>query len=75
MREALARTGRAGEFRIAKRVYVAVDSDAGRARDKMNRALERLYGRRSPDIEAAAIAGRRPTASAPCIRSPTPARN
>ena len=23
----------------------------------MNRALERLYGRRSPDIEAAAIAG------------------
>ena len=58
VREALARPGRpAGEFRIAKRVYVAVDSDAARARDRMNRALERLYGRRSPDIEAAAIAG------------------
>jgi probable F420-dependent oxidoreductase len=58
VREALARSARpAGEFAIAKRVYVAVDSDAGRARDRMNQALERLYGRRSPDIEAAAIAG------------------
>ena len=65
VREALARRGRtAGEFRIAKRVYVAVDSDAARARDRMNRALERLYGRRSPDIEAAAIAG--PPAA--CVR-------
>ena len=65
VREALARPGRpAGEFRIAKRVYVAVDSDAARARDRMNRALERLYGRRSPDIEAAAIAG--PPAA--CVR-------
>ena len=58
VREALARSGRpTGEFAIAKRVYVALDSDAGRARDRVNRALERLYGRRSPDIEAAAIAG------------------
>ncbi len=66
VREALARTGRpAGEFRIAKRVYVAVDSDAGRAGDRMNRALERLYGRRSPDIEAAAIVG----PPADCVRA------
>ena len=65
VREALARRGGpAGEFRIAKRVYVAVDSDAVRARDRMNRALERLYGRRSPDIEAAAITG--PPAA--CVR-------
>jgi probable F420-dependent oxidoreductase len=65
VREALARSGRpAGEFAIAKRVYVAVDSDAGRARDRVNRALERLYGRRSPDIEAAAIAG----PPADCVR-------
>jgi probable F420-dependent oxidoreductase len=65
VREALARSGRpAGGFAIAKRVYVAVDSDAGRARDRMNQALERLYGRRSPDIEAAAIAG----PPADCVR-------
>jgi probable F420-dependent oxidoreductase len=58
VREALARSGRpAGEFRIAKRVYIAVDSGAGDARDRINGALERLYGHRSPDIEAAAIAG------------------
>jgi probable F420-dependent oxidoreductase len=58
VREALARSGRpAGEFRIAKRVYIALDSGSGRARDRINHALERLYGRRSPDIEAAAVAG------------------
>jgi probable F420-dependent oxidoreductase len=58
VREALAESGRpAGEFPIAKRVYIAVDEDAGRARKRINSELERLYGRRSPDIEAAAIAG------------------
>ena len=58
VREALTETGRRAEdFAIAKRVYIAVDSDAGRARERINAALERLYGRRSPDIEAAAIAG------------------
>jgi probable F420-dependent oxidoreductase len=58
VREALAGSGRpAGDFRIAKRVYIAVDEDAGRARKRINTELERLYGRRSPDIEAAAIAG------------------
>jgi probable F420-dependent oxidoreductase len=58
VREALDRSGRpAGEFRVAKRVYIALDSSGGRARDRINQALERLYGHRSPDIEAAAVAG------------------
>ncbi len=34
-----------------------MDADAGRARARINAALERLYGRRVPDIEAAAVAG------------------
>lgn len=58
VREALAESGRPAEdFRIAKRVYIAVDADAGRARERISTGLERLYGRRSADIEAAAIAG------------------
>jgi probable F420-dependent oxidoreductase len=58
VREALADAGRPAEdFPIAKRVYIAVDADAGRARERINAALERLYGRRVPDIEAAAVAG------------------
>jgi probable F420-dependent oxidoreductase len=65
VREALERSGRpAGEFRIAKRVYIALDPGAGHARDRINDALERLYGRRSPDIEAAAVAG----SPAECVR-------
>jgi probable F420-dependent oxidoreductase len=54
----------AADFPIAKRVYIAVDEDAGRARERMNAALERLYGRRVDDIEAAAIAG----TPADCVR-------
>lgn len=58
VRQALAESGRPiQDFQIAKRVYVAVDDDAQRARDRINAALERLYGRRSPDIEAAVVAG------------------
>ncbi len=38
-------------------MYIAVDADAGRARERTNAALERLYGRRVPAIEAAAVAG------------------
>jgi probable F420-dependent oxidoreductase len=65
VRETLADAGRpAGDFPIAKRVYVAVDDNAGRARERMNAALEGLYGRRSADIEAAAIAG----TPAACVR-------
>jgi alkanesulfonate monooxygenase SsuD/methylene tetrahydromethanopterin reductase-like flavin-dependent oxidoreductase (luciferase family) len=58
VRQALADSGRpAADFRIAKRVYIALDENAGRARERMNAALEGLYGRRMAVLEAAAIAG------------------
>jgi probable F420-dependent oxidoreductase len=58
VRAALAEAGRpAGSFPIAKRVYVAIDENAGRARARVNAALEQLYGQRSEAIEAAAVAG------------------
>jgi len=64
-RKALAETGRATEhFPIAKRVYIAVDDDAGRARARINAALERVYEHRSAAIESAAIAG----SATACIR-------
>jgi probable F420-dependent oxidoreductase len=62
-RAALAAQGRAegfgpGEFPIAKRVYIGIDSsDGSRARRRMNDALARLYGQRVPAIESAAVAG------------------
>jgi alkanesulfonate monooxygenase SsuD/methylene tetrahydromethanopterin reductase-like flavin-dependent oxidoreductase (luciferase family) len=65
VRETLATEGRpAADFPIAKRVYVAIDEDTGRARKRMNDALERLYGHRSEDIEAAAVTG----TPADCVR-------
>src|SRR5260370_10039528 len=58
VRQALAELGRpVSDFPIAKRAYIAVDDNGARARDRINAGLERLYGHRSPDIEAAAIAG------------------
>jgi len=63
VRDAAAEAGRP-EFPVAKRVYIAVDDDPGRARDRVNDALEGIYGRRVPDIEAAAVAGR----PADCVR-------
>lgn len=58
VRAALSASGRdpAG-FPIAKRLYIAVDDSASRARERVNAALSRMYGRRVPDIEAAAVAG------------------
>ncbi|MQA10806.1 MAG: LLM class flavin-dependent oxidoreductase [Pseudonocardiaceae bacterium] len=56
VRESVAETD-AAEFPIAKRVYIAVDDDATRARERMNAALARLYGGRSETIEAAAVTG------------------
>jgi probable F420-dependent oxidoreductase len=58
VRASLADSGRdpAG-FPIAKRLYIAVDDHTDRARQRMNAAMERIYGRRVPDIEAAAVAG------------------
>ena len=65
VRAALAEAGRPAEdFPIAKRVYIAIDEDAERARSRMNAALERLYGTRVPAIEAAAITG----PAADCVR-------
>ncbi len=65
VRSALAEAGRdAASFPIAKRLYIAVDSDGARARERMNAAMERIYGRRVPDIEAAAVAGN----AAECVR-------
>jgi len=65
VRAALAEAGRAPEtFPIAKRVYVAIDDHAGRARARMNAGLEQLYGHRVEAIEAAAVAG----TAADCVR-------
>jgi probable F420-dependent oxidoreductase len=65
VRRALADTGRAADsFPIAKRLYVAIDQDAERARARTNAALEGIYGQRVPVIEAAAFAG--PVAD--CVR-------
>ena len=66
VRAALADAGRdPASFPIAKRVYIVVDDDAPRARERVNAVMERLYGRRVPDIEAAAVAG----TPADCVRA------
>jgi alkanesulfonate monooxygenase SsuD/methylene tetrahydromethanopterin reductase-like flavin-dependent oxidoreductase (luciferase family) len=61
VREALAAAGRSERsgagFPIAKRIYIGIDSDASRARERMNAALEKLYGHRVRAIEEAAVAG------------------
>jgi probable F420-dependent oxidoreductase len=45
VRDALADAARdAAGFRIAKRVYIAVDDDAARARQSIGASLDRLYG-------------------------------
>jgi probable F420-dependent oxidoreductase len=65
VRKAVAEAGRATEhFPIAKRVYIAVDDDAARARARVSAALEQVYGGRSEAIEAAAITG----TAADCVR-------
>jgi probable F420-dependent oxidoreductase len=57
-RKALAEAGRPADgFPIAKRVYIGVDENGGRARERMNAALEHTYGRRVPAIEAATVVG------------------
>jgi probable F420-dependent oxidoreductase len=65
VRAALAEAGRpAADFPIAKRVYIGIDDDADRARDRMNAALAGIYGQRVPAIEAAALTG----TAADCVR-------
>jgi probable F420-dependent oxidoreductase len=58
VRSALEAAGRpVADFPIAKRLYIGIDSDASRARARMNVGLEALYGRRMPSVEEAAVAG------------------
>jgi probable F420-dependent oxidoreductase len=65
IRETLAEAGRpAADFPIAKRVYIAVDDNGARARERVNARLEGIYGRRVETIEAAAVAG----TPADCVR-------
>ncbi|MCW2935923.1 MAG: Luciferase-like, subgroup [Actinomycetia bacterium] len=56
VRDEAASQGKAG-FPVAKRVYISVDDDASRARERLNAGLARVYGRRVAAIEAAGIAG------------------
>lgn len=44
-------------FTVGKRVYVAVDDDAGRARELASAAIDRIYGGRLRNAEAVAVAG------------------
>jgi probable F420-dependent oxidoreductase len=65
VRHVLEEAGRpVADFPIAKRVYVAIDENAARARGRMNETLERLYGQRVEMIEAAAVTG----TPADCVR-------
>jgi probable F420-dependent oxidoreductase len=58
VRAALSDAGRdPAAFPIAKRLYIGVDDNAERARDRMRAAIARMYGRPVPAIEAAAVAG------------------
>jgi alkanesulfonate monooxygenase SsuD/methylene tetrahydromethanopterin reductase-like flavin-dependent oxidoreductase (luciferase family) len=59
VREELARQDRdPADFPIVKRVYIAVDDDAGRAHDRMAAALQRLYSFfRLGDITSVSVFG------------------
>jgi probable F420-dependent oxidoreductase len=58
VRAALAEAGRdAGGFPIAKRVYIAVDDDAERARRRMAEALVGIYGEFGRGLEPVAVTG------------------
>lgn len=58
VRDELAEAGRdPADFPIAKRVYITLDDDSDRARQRMNEGLDRIYGARSERIESAAVSG------------------
>ncbi|HEU4361935.1 MAG TPA: LLM class flavin-dependent oxidoreductase [Mycobacterium sp.] len=46
-----------GRFTIGKRVYLMVDDDAGRARQRVLAGMQRVYGGRLRDAETVPIAG------------------
>lgn len=56
VRDELNSSGRT-DFRIAKRVYVTVDDDEDRARERMSAALQRLYGYFGIQVASAAVTG------------------
>jgi probable F420-dependent oxidoreductase len=57
VREALEQEGRTG-FRIAKRVYLAVDDDAVRARERLSATLHRMYSVfGAPDLTPVTVSG------------------
>jgi probable F420-dependent oxidoreductase len=65
VRAALGEAGKQpADFPIAKRVYIGIDDDAERVRDRMNASLAGMYGVRVPAIEAAAVTG----TAADCVR-------
>ncbi len=65
VRAALGEAGKQpADFPIAKRVYIGIDDDTERVRDRMNAALAEMYGVRVPAIEAAAVTG----TAADCVR-------
>jgi probable F420-dependent oxidoreductase len=58
VRSALEQSDRdAASFRIAKRVYIDVDEDAERARQRMAAALVRIYGDFGRQLEPVAVTG------------------
>jgi probable F420-dependent oxidoreductase len=58
LRQVLAEEGRdLATFPIAKRIYIAVDDDAARARRRMDDSLALIYDQRSEVIESAAVTG------------------
>jgi probable F420-dependent oxidoreductase len=58
VREALAEAGRdPASFRIAKRIYIAVDDDAEYARQHVAASLVRFYGAFGRRLEPAAVSG------------------
>jgi probable F420-dependent oxidoreductase len=64
IRRELADQGRDGGFGIAKRVYITVDDDAHRARERMAAGLVGLYGDFGRRLEPVAVAG----TPADCVR-------
>ena len=58
VREALTEAGRdPSTFRIAKRVYLAVDDDAGRAQERVASTLAEIYGERGRQLAPVAVTG------------------
>lgn len=58
LRDQLTDQGRdPASFTIGKRVYLMVDDDAGRARDRVLAGVNRIYGGRLPNAERVALSG------------------